>query len=89
MPTKRLWWRIGKGPWHEDPLCIDGGNEPLPQASVNLVVGGGLYLRTMCDRDHDQASCAGDTGVKTRRSSPPVAEQCKRCRAAKTRRKTP
>ena len=81
-----LWWRVGKGKWHGDPLLYTGGEpEPLGADAVLALLEGNHPLISLCAfaTDEDDGPRPQDIDVQTRRTAPPVADQCKRCRAAK------
>lgn len=78
---KPLWWRVGKGKWHEDPLTDHNGH-PLSEEGLGRVLRGDSPLCSYC---HRLQVYADRRSVQTRRTAPPVADQCKRCRAAKAR----
>ena len=86
---KPLWWRVRLAngqwsKWHEDPLTIGPTGRPYDPDRVRNALSARMWW---CE-----ARCAyrpevmvGDAGVQFRRTAPPVAQQCKRCRAAKAK----
>ena len=76
---KPLWWRVGKGKWHEDPLTYQLSREPMPPKYVQYILDRQWLLWSLCNTVYGGVT----NPVIIRRSAPPVAQQCKRCRAAK------
>lgn len=78
---KPLWWKVGNGKWHE---CGTSGLEWFAKE----IIEGRRFLTALCKLGLGLV-CYWTTdrfrGVETRRSAPPVADQCKRCRAAKAK----
>lgn len=74
---KSLWWRRGDEEWHEDPAEED----------YEGLVRGDYPLWCRCDYRSSRPiqAFATEGDVKTRRTAPPVAQQCAKCRAAKAR----
>ena len=76
---KPLYWRVGKGRWHEDPIV----------ALHEDTLAGNCPLIARCDKGGPYSQLCAYVGVRgkvqTRRSAPPVADQCARCRAAKAK----
>ena len=75
---KPLWWRVGKGKWHEDPLLTKRGR-PFTEEEI---VG---FARC----SWNALGYCGKIALyyETRRTAPPVAQQCQHCRAAKAKEK--
>ena len=76
---KPLYWRVGAGKWHEDTLRFP--TRPMMVAEIDRMLRTGHWdLLALCGFDPPVADAS-----ETRRSAPPVADQCKHCRAAKAR----
>ena len=78
-----VYWRIGEGDWHEDPLTdFDGG--PVNDKSLAAILRGDEPLWSMGGyREGHAEGFVGWPGVEVRRDVPPTGEQCAKCRAAK------
>ena len=83
---KPLWWRVGKGKWHEDSLTylVPLGRR-MNQEDIRLILQGKWRLDSQCGFGERGDYDAHADDVQTRRAALPVAEQCKRCRAAKAK----
>ena len=86
MSTQRksLWWRVEKGKWHEDPQT-DAEGILLSAEEVDEVASGDWWFESYCGMWMNQIYSANQSDVSVRRSAPPVADQCAKCRAAKAR----
>ena len=88
---KPLWWRVrltngNWSKWHEDPLTIvPGGRAYDPDRVRDALSARMWWCEARCT--YRAEVMVGDDGVQTRRSAPPVADQCKRCRAEKAKQK--
>ena len=83
--AKPLWWRVGNGKWHEDPLTV-ALEDPTPRTAgqVNEILRGEELI--VSRHPHiNEGHLVGEHGLHIRRTGPPVAQQCQHCRAAKAK----
>ena len=76
MTERPLWWRVGKGKWHEEWESSGLFVQDVLDGVLNAVANCGLWF-----------DLSKKANVEHRRTAPPVADQCKRCRAAKKKAK--
>lgn len=83
-----LYWRVGKGKWHEETLLAGTPTRPMTDSEFRVLLRGDYPLRSLCYQRHSKTGKrTTHTDIQTRRSAPPVADQCARCRAAKAKAK--
>jgi len=73
-----LYWSKDGEPYHRDPMTA-WKDEPLSDEGLEQVLRGQTALWAKC---HETEAYANNPGVRVLRAAPPVAKQCKACRAA-------